>query len=185
MIKSYRRLASQMSYKPLLLVDVGYYGGIALFWRSIEVTIEPFILTEQEIYTTIKVSSTTNKWNFSTYTYRKTLWESLRNVATKITSPWLVYGDFNEVTNASEKLGGKPINNTKCSSFIRCLDDMNMIDLGFTGQKYTRTNKHKNNKTLIMERLDHFLSNHDCLSLFPESNVRSSRAHTLITALFS
>ncbi|KAK4718212.1 hypothetical protein R3W88_016550 [Solanum pinnatisectum] len=132
--------------------------------RSIEVIIEPFVVTEQEIYATIKVSSTTTKWYFSTtyaknsYTYRKTLWESLRNIATKINSPWLVYGDFNEVTNASEKLGGKPINNTKCSSFIRCLDDMNMIDLGFT-------------------RLDR--SNHDCLSLFPKSNVHQlTRTHS-------
>lgn len=46
-----------------------------------------------------------------------------------------------------------------------------MIDLGFTHQKYTWTNKHKNNKTLIMERLDRFLRNQEWINLYPDSNV--------------
>lgn len=66
--------------------------------------------------------------------FRKSLWNSLNNGTNIIDEPWLVCGDFNEVTNASEKLGGRPINNSKYSSFINCLDHMGMIDLGFTGQ---------------------------------------------------
>ncbi|KAG5614400.1 hypothetical protein H5410_014224 [Solanum commersonii] len=122
---------------------IGYLGGIVLFWKSSEVTIEPFMLIEHEIHTTIKVSTTFPKWHISivyaknSYNHRKILWKNLRNITTSITGPWLVCGDFNEVTNALEKLGGRPINNTKCSAFINCLDDMNMIDLGFTGLKYT------------------------------------------------
>ncbi|KAG5632809.1 hypothetical protein H5410_004526, partial [Solanum commersonii] len=33
---------------------IGYLGGITLFWGSSEVTIEPFVLTEQEIHATIE-----------------------------------------------------------------------------------------------------------------------------------
>ncbi|KAK4733421.1 hypothetical protein R3W88_007682 [Solanum pinnatisectum] len=121
--------------------------------KSSEVTIEPFVLTEQEIHTTIEVSTTFPKWHISigyaknSYNHRKILWENLRNITTSITRPWLVCGDFNEVTNALEKLGGRPSNNTKCSAFINCLDDMNMIDL------------------------DRFLSNHEWLNPFPNSTV--------------
>ncbi|KAK4708585.1 hypothetical protein R3W88_029510 [Solanum pinnatisectum] len=146
---------------------VGYSGGITLFWRNTEITIEKDVLTEQEIHSTIEVSSNAPKFSLSIiyaknkYSYRKMLWNSLRNVVSTKNGPWLVCGDFNEITNASEKLGGRPINNSKCSSFINYLDDMGMMDLGFTGQKYTWTIKHKNNKTLIMERLDRFLSNND------------------------
>lgn len=49
---------------------------------------------------------------------------------------------------------------------------MGMMDLGLVGQKFTLTNKHKNKKTLIMERLDRFFSNHEWLSLYPDSMVQ-------------
>lgn len=54
-----------------------------------------------------------------------------------ITLPWLVCGDFNEVTNASEKLGGNPIKNNRVSAFVKCINEMNMLDLGFTGPRFT------------------------------------------------
>lgn len=53
----------------------------------------------------------------------------------KFNSPWLVRRDFNEITNASEKLrggGGEPVKNNKISYFINFLDDMEIINLGFT-----------------------------------------------------
>ncbi|KAK4729525.1 hypothetical protein R3W88_022513 [Solanum pinnatisectum] len=128
------------------ILAIGYSGGIALLWKSSEVTIEPFMLTEQEIHATIEVSMTSPKWTIS-IVYAKN-----SNITTSITGPWLVCGDFNEVTNALENLGGSPINNTKCSAFINCLDDMNMIYLGFTSLKYT--------------------CNHEWLNLFPKSTVQ-------------
>ncbi|KAK4708677.1 hypothetical protein R3W88_029602 [Solanum pinnatisectum] len=91
----------------------GYSGGIALFWKSSKITI--VLLLFSVIY----------EKNLNSF--RKSLWNSLSNLSSIINGPWLVCGDFNEVTNASEKLGGRPINNSKCSSFINCLDHMGMI----------------------------------------------------------
>lgn len=50
---------------------------------------------------------------------------------------------------------------------------MDMLNLGFTGQTYTWKNKHKSNKTLIMEHLDHFLNNYSWLILFPNTSLSS------------
>ncbi|KAH0698593.1 hypothetical protein KY284_012808 [Solanum tuberosum] len=177
-MEDHDKILQALDYTDVIQVPAfGYSGGIALLWRNSEINVEPFVITEQEIHVTIKVSSSFPKFFFSviyaknTYGLRKILWENLKNITARIKGPWLVCGDFNEVTNASEKLGGRPINNTKCAKFISCLDDMDMIDLGFTGQKYTWSNKHKNNNTLIMERIDRFLSNHSWLNLFPDSHV--------------
>ncbi|KAK4716482.1 hypothetical protein R3W88_014820 [Solanum pinnatisectum] len=161
----------------ILVSTSGYSRGIALLWRNSKTTIEPFVLTEQEIHATIEVSTSFPKRYISiiyaknTVRYRKILWENLRSIANKINGPWL-------------KLGGRPINNTKSSNFISCLDDMDMIDLGFTGQKYTWTNKHKNNQTPIMECLDRFLSNHSWLTLFPDTKVYSSPSSPHLKKLF-
>ncbi|KAG5594328.1 hypothetical protein H5410_035560 [Solanum commersonii] len=177
-MEDHGNLLQALEYTDVIQVPtLGYSERTTLFWKSLEITIEPFILTDQEIHSTIEVSSKTPKFFFSiiyaknSNSFRKSLWNSLSNVANIINGPWLVCRDFNEVTNALEKLRGRPINNSKSSSFINCLDHMGMIDLGFTSQKYTWTNKHKNNKTIIMERLDRFLSNQDWLSLYPNSNV--------------
>lgn len=61
---------------------------------------------------------------------------------------------------------------------------MGMIDLGFTSQTYTWTNKHKNDKTFIMERLDRFLSNDYWLSLHSDSNVHHMPRLTQTTAQY-
>ncbi|KAG5591824.1 hypothetical protein H5410_042338 [Solanum commersonii] len=44
-----------------------YFGGIALFWRSTDVTIEPFVLIDQEIHSIIKVIAQTDGRNNSEF----------------------------------------------------------------------------------------------------------------------
>lgn len=52
-----------------------------------------------------------------------------------------------------------------------------MIDLGFIGKQYTWSSKHKNNRTLNMERIDGHHRNHAWLKIFPHSSVHHL-AHT-------
>lgn len=63
------------------------------------------------------------------------LWSNLKTVATSFKGPWLVTGDFNEVTKANEKFGGLPINYSRISKFLNCLDFCGLIDLGYKGFK--------------------------------------------------
>lgn len=36
---------------------------------------------------------------------RKTLWQCMESLSQSITLPWVVLGDFNEVTNAGDRFG--------------------------------------------------------------------------------
>lgn len=83
---------------------------------------------------------------------RKCLWENLKNVARNVNEPWLVLGDFNEIFNQSEKLGGNKISLTRSNLFASTMDECNLLDIGFNGPKFTWTNKRKTNP--IYERLD-------------------------------
>lgn len=101
-MEDHNKILQALDYADVIQVPAtGYSGGIALFWRTTEVTIEPFILTEQEIHAGVEVSSITSKWFLSIiyakniYRLRNVLWENLKNVSTKITGTRLVCGDFN------------------------------------------------------------------------------------------
>lgn len=68
--------------------------------------------------------------------------------------PWLLAGDFHD------KIGGAPLCILK--GFKRWVDNHGMIDLDFTGPKYTWTNK----KTF--ERIDRAVCNLGRRSLYPK-----------------
>lgn len=50
------------------------------------------------------------------------------------------------------KFGGNTPNHKQISDFNKLFNHCNLIDLGFTGPKFTWTN-HRSNSQLIMERL--------------------------------
>ena len=69
------------------------------------------------------------------------LCNNLRMIANMHDLPWALMGDFNEVLSDDEKFGRNPICQRKVRAIKECMDDCNMMDLGFSGPKYTWTNK--------------------------------------------
>ena len=65
------------------------------------------------------------------------IWENLNSVAELHAMPWVIVGDFNEVLMGDDKFGGRPVNLGKALRFQECLDNCNMIDIGFFGPRYT------------------------------------------------
>lgn len=70
---------------------------------------------------------------------------------------WIVLSDFNDVLDNSEKFGGLKVSYRRASLFRDCLNDCNLIDLGFKGPRFIWTNKRQSG--LIMERLDRVFIN--------------------------
>ena len=93
----------------------------------------------------------------------------IKKVADYIKCPWIVVGDFNEVLNQGEKLGGRTIIVTRCNTFSDTMNTCELIDLGFNGPKYTWTNRRKRNP--IYERLDRGWGNMEWFNLFPNCSV--------------
>ena len=55
--------------------------------------------------------------------------------------PWAIMGDFNEVIAEEEKSGGNPISQRRVNAILDCMDTCQMMDLGFSGPKFTWSNK--------------------------------------------
>ena len=140
--------------------------------------------TEQEIHVSVKVHSLNLTWLFSAIyaslrlAERRILWNNLSIVAELQNLPWVMARDFNEPLEDSDKLGGRAVGINRSLEFKECLDRCNMIDLGFSGTRYTWTNK-RELMALIQERIDRFFVNPDWCSIFLEVRVSHlTRCHS-------
>ena len=136
-------------------------GGLWLLWNSDKVEVTLMEKIEQEIHVTIKVRTSNLSWLFSAiyasprFTEMSVLWNNLINVAELHSMPWVIAGDFNEPLSSADKLGGRDVSIRRSLLLKDCLDRCNMIDLGFSGSRFTWDN-HRNAHILIQERMDRF-----------------------------
>ena len=155
---------------------IGFAGGIWILWKTEVVEVGHLCSTEQEIHASVKVRGSNSLWLISAIyasprrSERRILWENLKIIAGLNNLPWVMLGDFNDILLCEEKWGGNRPSISRIREFRNCLNACNMIDLGFSGPKYTWSNCH-DMISLIMERLDRVLANSNWRILFPEASV--------------
>ncbi|XP_030930474.1 uncharacterized protein LOC115956154 [Quercus lobata] len=155
---------------------IGQKGGLWLLWYSDRVEVELLASSKQEIHATVKVRTSNYKWLFSAVyaslrsAERHILWNNLSNVAELHNMLWVIAGDFNEPLFGDDKFGGRVVSSNRSLLFKECLDDCNMVDLGFSGPRFTWTNR-REVQNLIQERIDRFFVNPEWCVLFPEARI--------------
>ncbi|XP_023889031.1 uncharacterized protein LOC112001096 [Quercus suber] len=82
----------------------------------------------------------------------------------------LLLGDFNEVLSSEDKFGGRNINLNRALDFKECLDSCSLLDLGFSGPKFTWSNL-RQVSDLILDRIDRCFANPSWRLLYPEASV--------------
>ena len=133
--------------------------------------------TEQEIHAIVQVSPHSQHWLLSAiygspcFRERCMLWENLKMLSVRHNLPWAVMGDFNDDTCEEKKYRGNGICRRKVMEYTGCMDYYNLIDLGFSGTKYTWTNK-RDIGDLIQQRLDRVWANSSWKVAFPEALVK-------------
>lgn len=98
------------------------------------------------------------------------MWSNLAKIAQLQNLPWLLLGDFNEVLYGEDKLGGRRVNLNRALEFKDCLNACNLLDLGFSGPKFTWSNL-RQITDLVLERIDRCFANFEWRVLFPEASV--------------
>ena len=155
---------------------IGFAGGIWIMWNSDMVEVEHLCSTEQELHVSVKVRGSHNLWLLSAIyasprgSERRILWKNLSVIALLHNLPWVMVGDFNDILSCEEKWGGNRPVASRIREFRDCLNDCNMIDMGFSGPKFTWSNCH-DISSLIMERLDRVVANTDWRLLYPDASV--------------
>ncbi|XP_075654647.1 uncharacterized protein LOC142624782 [Castanea sativa] len=146
--------------------NIGYSGGLWLLWDSTQAEMSILSSTEQEIHTLVKDLSSKASWLLTAvyasprYAERRLLWDNLSMVTELHALPWIIAGDFNEVLTSEDKFGGRPICLSRVLTFQDCLNNCGMIDLGFSGPRFTWTNRQPLSD-LIQERINRVFVNTD------------------------
>jgi len=86
------------------------------------------------------------------------LWDTLYSLATDMSLPWLVGGDFNVIWDEEEKFGGLPVHISEIDDFRHCINMCNLFDIGFKGNIFTWWNGRAEDDC-IFKRLDRCLGN--------------------------
>lgn len=100
------------SIKGLFTVDpVGRNGGLALFWlNSKEVEIVNFSLRHINANITMSETNWSGKltcfYGHPNQLYREESWNMLSHLSSFSPREWLCLGDFNDISNLTEKRGG-------------------------------------------------------------------------------
>ena len=155
---------------------IGLSGGLWLLWNDDKVVVEALAKTEQEIHVEVKVRASNLSWILSAVyasprtEERSLLWSNLAKVAELHNKPWIMAGDFNEPLIEEDKFGGRGVSINRFLAFKDCLDVCSMVDIGFSGPRFTWTNKRDINN-LILERIDRFFCNPDWCVLYPEAKI--------------
>ena len=97
-------------------------------------------------------------------------WDFMRQLHASHSLPWFLIGDFNEILHSDEYWGSgsRPFN--QIVEFTRVVDDCSLLDLGFSGLKFTWCNR-RFEGNLVYARLDRGLHNLEWLQLFPKTKL--------------
>ncbi|XP_015946659.1 uncharacterized protein LOC107471680 [Arachis duranensis] len=91
---------------------------------------------------------------------RSKLWKEMKKIATDMKLPWLLIGDFNDISKADEKKGGATLDMHAVNRFKRWIEECGLIDMGYIGSKFTWVGGVRGGLK-IYKRLDRALSNSD------------------------
>ncbi|KAK3221989.1 hypothetical protein Dsin_009014 [Dipteronia sinensis] len=144
-------------FGKLVVNSVGRSGGLCLFWSK---DIDVSLLSFTNYYIDIQiVSQKDTRWCFTGFyghpdaSQRYHAWTLLRRLKSMSCHPWVCAGDFNEILEDSEKVGGNQRPRFLIENFRTALDDCSLQDIGFTGPSFTWCNK-KEGSDMVLERVD-------------------------------
>ena len=152
----------------------GIQGGIWVLWN--EEDLEVVVLKIQEQFVMVEIKSHGGQIWVLTFIYasphshiRDNLWNELQTFAVGCGKP--LAGDFNETVSLDERNHGGPEMEMRCLCFKHWIENNDLIDLGFSGPKYTWT-RGLTQSTRKEARLDRALCNTEWRMKFQEGAVR-------------
>ncbi|XP_059429046.1 uncharacterized protein LOC132162844 [Corylus avellana] len=185
---------TKLGFEGLFAVDpIGRSGGVALFWKEAG-CLEIQNFTRRHINAVVHSPGCDNYWTLTCFyghpesAKRHESWALLNHLKSFLPKAWLCIGDFNEIVEQEEKVGGDVRRESQMEQFRMVLEDCGLSDMGYKGSKFTWTNCHKDG-TFMKERLDRAVANRAWCEMYINREVqvlaaRSSDHKPLLLKIF-
>ncbi|KAF2300623.1 hypothetical protein GH714_014552 [Hevea brasiliensis] len=95
----------------------------------------------------------------------RVLWDSISSLATPISDPWVVFGDFNSFAFGFEKQGGAAASVSRYREFWDWIDRCNFLNIGYVGPHFSWK------RGAVEEQLDRVLCKLDWRMSFIDTEV--------------
>lgn len=117
---------------------VGISGGLTIWWSNdVPISFSHISknLVDGEVQLGFGGAKMKITWVYGDSVYsRITLnWNRLRGIGAHRNDPWIVLGDFNDISSHSEKVGGRRKDQRKIDGFNNLIEDIGIGDLGYKG----------------------------------------------------
>lgn len=174
--KRMEKLKWMLGMSNMVLKDCyGKSGGLAMLWKK-EINLELHNYSRYHIDVVV-IERDGFKWRFTglygepSKEKRWKTWKLLRILKEQLSLTWLCAGDFNEILYNHEKRGGPARAQNQMDNFRMALDDCELRDLGFVGDKFTWRNHSHTASNYIKERLDRAVASRTWCMRFPTYKV--------------
>ncbi|XP_038977842.1 uncharacterized protein LOC120108329 [Phoenix dactylifera] len=154
----------------------GLSGGIIVTWKLDCGKLDIFNVSSQEVIMVISEGEG-RPWIFAAvyastdFRARRTLWEEASKLVDQ-GQPMLIAGDFNCIDDPQEKMGGRQFSyQRKVREFQEFISTNGLIDLGFTGPRFTWCNNQQG-PARVWERLDRAFATAGWIQEFPDNHVK-------------
>lgn len=174
-------LVDRFGFHNSFVVDrTGRGGGLAIMWKK---SVLCQVLDSSSNHINLNIMDGVNiSWRLTCFygfperTHRQESWEFLRSLASNITIPWCVFGDFNDMLFASDKQGTHPHPQSLLNGFRLAIEDCGFSELSLNGGAFT-WEKSKGSSNWVREKLDTAFANAQWWRKFPLCNL--SVTHTI------
>lgn len=151
-------------------------GGLAILWKE---WLQLEVISSCNNYFDTRIFYEGN-YSYATFVYgntdkrrRKQTWDYLSSLALIRDSAWLVTGDFNDITNNSEKEGGQERSEASFSDFRTFLSEGDLYDLQHCGESLSWKGKRGTHD--VKCRLDRALANSSWSETYPSGRCEYLR----------
>ncbi|XP_010497088.1 PREDICTED: uncharacterized protein LOC104774119 [Camelina sativa] len=158
-----------MGYDKVHIVDpVGLSGGLALFWKDlyrVEILQSDARLIDTRISQGTRVFYITFVYGDPVRHLREEVWERLTRIGLQRDDPWMLTGDFNEIMDNSEKLGGPRRPESSFYPFRTMARNSRVKEIPSCGNKLSWGGRR--DSVWVQCRLDRSFGNSGWFNLFP------------------